>query len=388
MEINEKHNNPNSHKRLRGDALISWSDLPLDLLNLVFKRLSFPDFERAKSVCWSWLSSSRQAVPKSSIPWLDLFPVDNNESSSCTLFNPEETDKLYKTQDLGLEFAKSVCMATFGSWFLMQDPRQNLYIVNIFTHERINLPPVESQLGRIKIERTVDDWFRFASNGLVYKYKVMRIRSPVFWIDEKTKDYIVLCGLLRLCVVYSRKGDTSWKQIPEFLDCRDMFYKDHKLYLLTFSSWFKIFEFSGAIPQLTFNSGVIGEGFHLTQGVVVATKLVVTVTGQVLKVEKFWIRGSSTVSFRVFKIVSSGLLTKQQVVSSIGDETLLFDQGITVLANDNDGFIRDSIYFSLSETDIFVFHLKTQKTEPLHRFDRSSVQFSGARWFLPTFTQN
>ncbi|CAA7031017.1 unnamed protein product [Microthlaspi erraticum] len=392
MEMEERHTNPNSHKRLTRDPLVSWSDLPLDLLTLVFKRLSFPDFQRAKSVCWSWLSSSRQSVPKNSIPWLVLFPEDNNKSSSCTLFNPEETDKLYRTQDLGLEFAKRVCMATYGSWFLMRDPHYNLSIVNIFTHERINLPPVELQTGMIKIERTVDDGFRVTSpNGFGRVFKCISIRSPVFWIDEKTKDYIVLWRLLACRVFYSRKGHTSWKQIPESSDCRDMFYKDHKLYLLTFSYFFQIFDFSSGIPQLTFNCGVIGEGFHLTQGVVVATKLVVTVvTGQVLKVEKIHRMSSTTLSFRVFKIVSSGLLKKQEVVSSIGDETLLFDQGITVLANDADGFIRNSIYFSCSNgntNDILLFNLKTQKTEPLPKFDRSSVHFSRARWFLPSFTQ-
>ncbi|CAA7058438.1 unnamed protein product [Microthlaspi erraticum] len=392
MEINEKHDKPNSHKPLRGDTLSSCSDLPIDLLNLVFKRLSFPNFQRAKSVCRFWHSASRQSVPKhSQFFWLVLFPKENNNnnnSSSCTLFNPEEADKLYRTQDLGLEFAKSFCMATYGSWFLMRDPRQNLYIVNIFTHERINLPPVESQLGRIKIKRTVDDGFRITAHGVGYKFIRIIIQSPVLWIDEKTKDYIVLWKVSESCIVYSRKGETSWKQIHVTWDCCSMFYKDHKLYLLGFSSYFKIFDFSGAIPQQT-SSGVIGEGFHLThlERGVVATKLVVTVTGQILKIEKIRMN-SKAWSFRVFKMVSSGLFKKQEVVSSMGDETLLFDQGITVLANDTDVFIRDSIYFSLNETDIFVFHLKTQKTEPLHKFDRSSAQFSGARWFLPSFTQN
>ncbi|CAF2130670.1 unnamed protein product [Brassica napus] len=45
-----KNLNPNSHKRLIGDTSKSWSDLPLDLLNLA-------DFQRAKSVCSSWLST-------------------------------------------------------------------------------------------------------------------------------------------------------------------------------------------------------------------------------------------------------------------------------------------------------------------------------------------
>ncbi|XP_024009180.1 putative F-box protein At4g22180 [Eutrema salsugineum] len=105
----EKKLNPNPHERVRQDVSNSWLELPQDLVNSVFERLSFADFQRAKSVCSSWHSASRQ---------------------------------------------QSVCKATYGSWHLMQDPCYNLYIVNLFFHESINLPPMESQLGMTKIERT------------------------------------------------------------------------------------------------------------------------------------------------------------------------------------------------------------------------------------------
>ena len=70
---------------------------------------------------------------------------------------------------------------------------------------------------------------------------------------------------------------------------------------------------------------------------------------------------------------------------------MLLDQGITVLANDTGGFIRNTIYFSASHgnntNDIYIFNLETQKTEPLHTLDSysSSVQFYGAQWFVPSF---
>lgn len=233
MEIEEKHN-PNSHERLRPrDTPESWSELPLDLVLSVFKRLSFANFQRAKSVCTSWHSSSRQCVPKNQTHWLVLFPEENNDNNSCTLFNLEEEDKLYRTQDLGLEFAKSFCMETYRSWLLMCNRMHNLYIVNLFTHERIDLPPVEAQRGVTKMERTLyDDVFRITShNGK--EYKGIRQRSPVLWIDEKTREYVVSWELRGLCVVYSRKGDASWNQIPETSSCCDMVYMDSKLYFLS-----------------------------------------------------------------------------------------------------------------------------------------------------------
>ncbi|KAH0890346.1 hypothetical protein HID58_052781 [Brassica napus] len=338
MEIEEKHN-PNSHERLRPrDTPESWSELSHDLVISVFKRLSFANFRRAKS----------------------------------------EKDRLYRTQDLGLEFAKSFCMETYGSWLLMCNRMHNLYIVNLFTHERIDLPPVEAQHGVTKMERTLDDdVFRITShNGK--EYKGIRLRSPVLWIDEKTREYVVSWELRGLCVVYSRKGDASWNQIPETSSCCDMVYRDSKLYFLSLFGQFRIFDFSGEFPQQTFQCGVIVERFRLGIQLrqrsnslsIVATKLVVTVTGEVLKVEKLWRSRSETWPFRVFK-------------------SMLLDQGITVLANDTDGFIKNSVYFSVSHGkdvhDIFLFNLETQKTELLHKFDCSSVQFPRARWFLPSF---
>ncbi|KAG2239758.1 hypothetical protein Bca52824_091455 [Brassica carinata] len=64
-----------------------WSELPLDLMRLVFDRLGFADFERARNVCPSWQSASRQSKPNNKIPWLFLIPKNRNYG---LLFNPEE----------------------------------------------------------------------------------------------------------------------------------------------------------------------------------------------------------------------------------------------------------------------------------------------------------
>ncbi|KAF8069803.1 hypothetical protein N665_1131s0003 [Sinapis alba] len=394
-EGHKTHNPNNSHERLK-----SWSELPSDLLNLLLERLSFTDFRQAKSVCWSWYSASRQCVPKNNhIPWLLLFPEDNN-SSSCTLFNPEEKDKkLYKTQDLDLELPRIFCLKTCGSWLLMRNRLNNLYLVNLFTKERINLPHAESQVGTTKVERVVVGFRITLPNGSG-SGKPMHIRSPVFWIDDKTKDYVVSWGLGTCCVVYSKKGDTSWTQIPEALDCCDMVYKDHKLYFLSYSRGLMIFDFSGEVPQQSFwCRRVYVENIFVRsprrphpadRRRLWATKLVVTVTGDVLKVETFLKPESKIWSFRLFKVCSLGLFKR---VYSLGNEAMLLDLGITVLANNNEeGIRRNSIYFRGSHnnktSDIFLFNLETRKMEQLHKLDCSSDQLPGSRWFLPTFTQS
>ena len=208
----------------------------------------------------------------------------------------------------------------------------------------------------------------------------------MFWIDERTNDYVVLWGLRDLCVVYSKKRDTSWTQLTNTSGCVDVVYKESKLYFLSLSGCFLIFDLSEETPQQIFQCSVIVERLRL--GLVVPTKLVVTVRGEVFKAEKWWRSRSETWSFRVIKICSPGFLTNHKLVTSLGDESMLLDQGITVLGNE--GFIRDSIYFSVKRdntSSIFVFNLRTKKTGPLHNFDCSVAQFSRARWFLPSFTQ-
>ncbi|KAL0845363.1 hypothetical protein Bca101_018609 [Brassica carinata] len=357
MDIEEKHN-PNSHERLNPrDTPKSWSELPLDLLISVFKRLSFANFQRAKTM-WAQkpdpLAGSLPGRQQQRQP-----SVHNKRSWSgiCKEFLHRDLQKL----------------------LLMRNRMHNLYIVNLFTHERIDLPPVEAQHGVTKMERTLDDdhdvFCITSHNGKEYK-------------GIQTREYVVLWELRQLCVVYSRKGDTSWNQIPEETSsCCDLVYMDSKLYFLSLFGQFRIFDFSGEFPQQTFQCGVIVERFRLGLQLrqrsnfwsIVATKLVVTVTGEVLKVEKLWKSRSETWSFR-----------KHDRIYSLGDESMLLDQGITVLANDTDGFIKNSVYFSVSGKDvhdIFLFNLETQKTELLHKFDSSSVQFPRARWFLPSIGQ-
>ncbi|WZZ30902.1 hypothetical protein YC2023_014303 [Brassica napus] len=165
----------------------------------------------------------------------------------------------------------------------MRNRLSNLYLVNLFTKERINLPPVESQVGTTKLERTVVG-FRITCPDGSKPGKPMHIRSPVFWIDEKTKDYLVSWGLGTCCVVYSKKGDNS------------------------------IYDFSGEIPQQSFWCRcVYVERFAFDGGGprrphvsnrrrLVVTKLVVTVTGDVLKVEIYLRSGHSVSSKFVHQV--------------------------------------------------------------------------------------
>ncbi|CAN7114087.1 unnamed protein product [Brassica rapa subsp. narinosa] len=372
-----------------------WSKLPSDLIQLIFESLGFADFQRAKSVCSSWRYASKQSSPNNQNPWLILFPEKGKDY--CLLFDPEEKeDKLYRIQNLGANFANSNCLATYGSWLLMQDDHQYniIYILNIFTCEKIDLPSMKSQL---RIEETEDDMFlvRFDNN-----------RYVLFWFDEKTKDYVVMWIIQLRFLVYSRRGDKFWKQI-EIFDCfADMVYKDHKLYLYT--SWsrdVKVLDFSQDIPRQIFETQVNYDDFgkwclntHICR--IKNENLVVRVTGEVLRVKSIVSYNSDVWYFRIYKLDSSN--SEWEKLDSLGDEEAIFlDLGITVHANTIQGIDGNSIYFSgnhnfyydsylghfWSEKDIFIFNIGTQEIKRPHPSIFSSIQLSNARWFVPNFKQ-
>ncbi|WZY85336.1 hypothetical protein YC2023_031720 [Brassica napus] len=166
-----------------------------------------------------------------------FIPKDKNYG---LLFNPEEKDKFYDTQDLVNDFGKSSCVATYKSWLLMITYTEEVYLYNpyifdLLTRERINLLSFESDYGFI---------------------------SPVLWIDEKTKDYLVVRMFNEENAVSIRKGDNSWKpitqlQFPCIYECYNMVYKDHKLYCLDHYN-LTIFYFSGHVPSQVFEISVDG----------------------------------------------------------------------------------------------------------------------------------
>ncbi|KAF2614294.1 hypothetical protein F2Q70_00013261 [Brassica cretica] len=242
----------------------------------------------------------------------------------------------------------------------MRDPRYKLYIMNLFTRERIDLPSVELQVGMLKIERTTDDMFLVTSKeGIGYKYNQedLRIDLPFFWIDQKTKDYFVTCYLEGRVTAYAENGDKFWKQ-ADLKITGDVVYKEHKLYLYDYKRDVKVFDFSGDSPRKIVETQVNHDPL-CTKGMsrrvypelgdvwdIKDTHLVVTVKGEFLRVKSIVKSDGDVWSFRIYKMDSSQ--SEWEKITSLGDEAILLDQRTTVLANAVQGIKRNSIYFSVA----------------------------------------
>lgn len=208
-------------------------------------------------------------------------------------------------------------------------------------------------------------------------------------------------------MVSFKKGDKSWKQVTQlpssFIDeCFNMVYKDHKLYCLNYSK-LRIFDFSGEFPLQVFEISVRGyvSFEHGPYNRVNAplklrmnrfqNNIIVTVRGDILIVGSVRPNMTDTWLFVIHKMDSSKE-DKWEKIDSLGDESIILDLGITVLAKDLEGIISNSIYFTANDyfedyegNEIFVYNLDTNNVEQPHQFVSSSIPSPHARWFLPSF---
>ncbi|CAH8386487.1 unnamed protein product [Eruca vesicaria subsp. sativa] len=376
---------------------VNWSELCPELVRCVFERLSFTHLKRGRSVCSSWRSALRGCVPKrNQIPCLILFPNnnENNNNSSCVLFAPDDRDKTYKTRDLGVDFGQSSCVATYGSWLLMLDTRWDLNILNPLTGERIDLPTTNY------------------AHHPPRPYDNMKPPNLVacLWIDGTSKDYLAVCKIDY--PIFTKRGNHWWRRFGED-GYKQMVYEptSQKLYISHYHNRIQVWSFSGDDPQQIFESYPQidryafwdflpdrckydkelyrkEEEFYGKEYVDSRLYIAVsTLSGQVLKVVNV-LQKSKRWLFRVYKM--HPVERSWEVVDSLGDEALILDMGITVVATkDIPGIKKNSIYFSglnscrNNPDHIFVFDLTTHEIEPLPQCVFSSLHFSNARWFFP-----
>ncbi|KAG7583599.1 hypothetical protein ISN44_As08g031140 [Arabidopsis suecica] len=146
-------------------------------------------------VCSYWYSGSKQTVPrKSGTPWLMLFPHDGG----CLLCNLYEK-VVYKTKR---DCSGSRFLASCGKWLLMLDSRSRLYIIDVFSGNRIDLPPLESLLSNYSALKRMEDRdkeFEFEStDGSYYSLYADEIKGRLYLWSSQEDNWPMWSGSLRL----------------------------------------------------------------------------------------------------------------------------------------------------------------------------------------------
>ncbi|CAL9235361.1 unnamed protein product [Arabidopsis halleri] len=364
-----------------------WSEMCSDAMQLILESLSFPDFHRARTVCSSWYSVSKSCVAgsRNRYPWLILFPKQSSVSGFCTLFDPVE-DKTYDTRDLGNDFSEWRCLASYGNWLLMLTPRIDFFILNVFTGERINLPSLSLQGGKVRFRRKDGGVFLEHSPKDRETIRNWFIKTAVLWIDEETKDFVV-CWIYNTRYLFSyKKGDDSWWHL-EGTKCSAMAYKNKKLCVYTWFYYIKILYFSDDFPnEIIEENPYLNHRFYYNPEHSRESwreRVAITSSGDVLiivSIRKTLIENQEKpYFFKIFKMNVEG--TKWERVDSLGDEMLVFGDGF--IKGNLIYFVSDDFWDPLSDqpfqSSTGVYDLSTTEK----RWSRFAYCLSNIRWFVP-----
>ncbi|KAG2301249.1 hypothetical protein Bca52824_029900 [Brassica carinata] len=351
-----------------------WSDLPMDLLRCLLERLSFVDFHRAKMVCSNWYLCSKQTLgPKLGSPLL----IMSEEEGSYHLYNPEE-DRVYEAKS-NYRF-----LGSSGKWFLVVDSRSDLYIISVFSNERIRLPPLESvksslyEIKRLGGDKEFNELFverePFSSGSFVATKDV----RAVLWVDEKKGDYIVVWGF-EACpyLRFWKKGDVHYREIPTRGD--SLRPNRTELHSAPGFSGQDSFEDVSTIYWPPLCPDVFW-GTRAYKVISYRNYIAVTTSGESTS--------ERNRMFHLYKEIENKVI---KVDSDLGDEALFLDLCITVPADHTLGIEPNSIYFTrddrfchkrVSCIDICVYNLATKT---IKRFPSlSNFKIKDAQWFFPS----
>ncbi|XP_042405143.1 uncharacterized protein LOC121995479 [Zingiber officinale] len=128
-------------------AVGGWSDLPLDLVSLIFSKLSLPQFLRSAAVCASWssavgdLSARGRCVKfRGQSPWLVL-NNDDNPSAVITFYALDEARE-YTIPVPDPPITDRFFLGSAHGWIITMDVRLRVQLLNPITGAQIDLPGV------------------------------------------------------------------------------------------------------------------------------------------------------------------------------------------------------------------------------------------------------
>ncbi|KAL1211065.1 F-box protein [Cardamine amara subsp. amara] len=380
------------------------------------RRLSSPDLESSKA-----MRSTLILQPNGGSP---LLMLSQEKEDGYGVYNPGD-NRVYETKrDLsGYRF-----LGSSGKWLLMVDSRLKLYMINVFSEERIiDLPPLESFKGSVfRIERVGENvrhiFLSDSSPGLVHTAEELR---GVLWVDDEKNgdDYVVVWVFERSGYIgFCKKGDDHYREIKtrgddvrrELRGDYDMVLKGHDLYVFATREFVRHLDLSGGHDGGGFKdvseihdfpmwrpSLSMDEHERISQNKVISSSqsIAVTRSGQVLLVYTYELITSDSASQRMFHLykrnpnhlVRKTYDTQLVEVHSLGDEALFLDLGTTVPADRTLGIEPNSIYFTRGHRvrhkktaclHICVFNLanKTINSFP----SLSNLNLKDAQWFFPS----
>lgn len=136
------------------DIMPDWSKMPKEILELFCKLLTIPDQVMFGTACKTWhaatLNKSQLWVPDT--PWL----ITNDDTNSKFRLYSYTHNKKFQIQKLFKPFEGYSIAGSSKGWLVMRS-EEEVFILNIFSNIRIDLPPLNLLLDHIPMSDSEED---------------------------------------------------------------------------------------------------------------------------------------------------------------------------------------------------------------------------------------
>ncbi|XP_077250866.1 F-box protein SKIP23-like [Tasmannia lanceolata] len=372
MVINKACNPINSKKTHRNSDMDKWSELPNDLLAMVFDRLPlFIDYIRVGAVCSSWYQFTEE-----NSNWLDfqdqlpLMMLPDKERTETRSFYSITENKVYDIQLS--EFHGKWCLVSSKGWVVTIDETNNVHLLNPLTTE------------------------------IVYIVNTVLSANPI-----STKDYIVATIVTYdWKLSFYKSWDEKWTTNNELIHYEDVIYYKDKFYGITSHNAIVTYDFaSNDFPKFSIIT-------HPFQEETADRSYLVESSGKLLKVLRYyewypdyendededgkvfqhcqeWVYRTDW--FDVFELDEE--TGKWIEIESLGDQSLFLGYGnsVSLSASDFPQCKRNCIYFTDNCDDLptwgldnGVFNLEDKSIEPF--YPSCSTWITKPIWVTPYFS--
>ena len=325
-----------------------WSDLPRDLLHIIFKKLENPsDIYQCGIVCVSWKSVATAILANSHFI---LLPNRDSRVGDCVLLDTQ-TKGIHTLTLPELYHVKFLISSSFG-WLLTVDKRYKVRLLNPFTREQIKLPSAINFFNR-------PGYFR-----------VITSTNP---LDPKCIVIVTYHSYREHNMACCRPGDWNWT-VREISNCSGsdfIFYKGE----------FYSIDFYGKLFRICLRRGVVESSLPRLELRKTDVTYLVEVEGNLLLVVTSRCISRDPYECVVYKL---DWIEKQWIrVRSIGNNSILlkYSNGkysITVPVNHFINLRADCIYF-LSYFSVKLFNMVTESVEEV--YDPKDLQLDVPPWW-------
>ncbi|KAJ3671573.1 hypothetical protein LUZ60_007652 [Juncus effusus] len=155
-------------------AFPPWSDLPSELVSLIFQYLQLPDLLRCRAVCRSWRHMEPHGGPPTQHVPLMIFSLRPN-SVSQRFFSV--SDRKIQFLTLNERASGAVCCGSFDKWLALSHWRYGDFLLNPFKNSIIRLPKRGDYLVSRGYNKFGGPYGEFQNDPFLFR-KVILPKSP------------------------------------------------------------------------------------------------------------------------------------------------------------------------------------------------------------------